>query len=153
VAAGTCLVLVSVAVAESPTVANPVLTGWISEVLLQNPEMQAAEAAVDAASGRYRAADRPLFNPELEFEYENSDSTTTAGGFNQAIDWADKRGARAEVADYVRTATQAELRAVRQRLAGDLNQVELDHGSPNTERIDGACCDGHARTFGTTPGA
>lgn len=126
VAAGTCLVLVSVAVAEPPTAADPALTGWISEVLLQNPEMQAAEAAVDAASGRYRAADRPLFNPELEFEYENSDSTTTAGGLNQAIDWADKRGARAEVADYERTAAQAELRAVRQRLAAQLLQALAD---------------------------
>jgi len=126
VAAGACVVLASVAVAESPTVADPALTIWLNEALLQNPEMQAAEAAVDAASGRYRAADRPLFNPELELEYENSDSTTTAGGLNQAVDWADKRGARAAVADYERIAATAELRSTRQRLAADLLQALAD---------------------------
>ena len=126
VAAGTCLVLVSVAVAEPPAVADPALTGWINEVLLQNPEMQAAEAAVDAASGRYRAADRPLFNPELELEYENSDTTIAAGGLNQAVDWADKRGARAEVADYERIAAIAELRSTRQTLGAGLLQALAD---------------------------
>ncbi|HDN69178.1 MAG TPA: TolC family protein [Gammaproteobacteria bacterium] len=126
VAAGACVVLASVAVAESPTVADPELSGWIKEVLLQNPEMQAAEAAVDAASGRYRAADRPLFNPELEFDYENSDVDTTTGGLSQAIDWADKRGARAAVADYERIAATAELRSTRQRLAADLLQALAD---------------------------
>jgi len=126
VAAGACVVLATVAVAESPTVADPELSGWIKEVLLQNPEMQAAEAAVDAASGRYRAADRPLFNPELEFDYENSDVDTTTGGLSQAIDWADKRGARAAVADYERIAATAELRSTRQRLAADLLQALAD---------------------------
>ncbi|RLA04613.1 MAG: TolC family protein [Gammaproteobacteria bacterium] len=126
VAAGACVVLASVAVAESPTVADPELSGWIKEVLLQNPEMQAAEAAVDAASGRYRAADRPLFNPELEFDYENSDVDTTTGGLSQAIDWADKRGARAAVADYERIAATSELRSTRQRLAADLLQALAD---------------------------
>ena len=126
VAAGACVMLASVAVAESPTVADPELSGWIKEVLLQNPEMQAAEAAVDAASGRYRAADRPLFNPELEFDYENSDVDTTTGGLSQAIDWADKRGARAAVADYERIAATAELRSTRQRLAADLLQALAD---------------------------
>ena len=85
VAAGTCMVLVSVAVAEPPTKADPALTGWIQEVISQNPEMQAAEAAVEAASGRLRAADQPLFNPELELEYENAGSTEAAGGLNHVV--------------------------------------------------------------------
>jgi len=126
VAAGSCMVLVSVAVAESPTIADPALTGWINEVLLQNPEMQAAQAAVDAADGRLRAADQPLFNPELELEYENTDITTTAGGLNQAIDWSDKRGARTAVADFERVAASAELQSIRLTLAAGLLQALAD---------------------------
>ena len=115
VVAGACLL--SVAVAEPPAIADPALTGWINAVISQNPEMQAAQAAADAAGGRLRAADQPLFNPELKLEYENSDTTTTAGGLNQAIDWADKRGARTAVADFKQAAASAELRSIRQTLA------------------------------------
>ena len=118
-----CLLVAPVTTAGTLTVADPLLSGWINEVPLQNPEMQAAQAAVDAASGRYRAADRPLFNPELEFDYENSDIDTTTGGLSQTIDWADKRGARAAVADYERIAAHAELRSIRQRLAAELLQA------------------------------
>ena len=111
VAAATCLVVAPIVVAEPSPVADPALSGWINAVLSQNPEMQAAQAAVDAASGRYRAAGQPLFNPELEFEYENSDIDTTTGGLSQTIDWADKRGARAAVADSGQVAANAELRS------------------------------------------
>jgi cobalt-zinc-cadmium efflux system outer membrane protein len=121
VATGICLV--SVAAAESPTIADPALTSWINEVISQNPEMQAAQAAVAAAGGRLRAADQPLFNPELELEYENADSTTTAGGLNQAIDWADKRGARTAVADFELAAASAERQLIRQTLATGLLQA------------------------------
>jgi cobalt-zinc-cadmium efflux system outer membrane protein len=126
VAAGSCMVLASVAVAAPPTVADPALTDWINEVLSQNPEMQAAQAAVDEAGGRLRAADQPLFNPELEFEYENTNTTTAAGGLNQAIDWSDKRGARTAVADFERVAASAELQSIRQTLAAGLLQALAD---------------------------
>jgi cobalt-zinc-cadmium efflux system outer membrane protein len=126
VAAAACLVVASISSADSSTVADPALSGWINEVLSHNPEMQAAQAAVDAASGRLRAADQPLFNPELELEYENTDITTTAGGLNQAIDWSDKRGARTSVADFERVAASAELKTIRQTLATGLLQALAD---------------------------
>jgi len=118
--------LLSVAVAEPPAIADPALTGWINAVISQNPEMQAAQAAADAAGGRLRAADQPLFNPELELEYENSDTTTVAGGLNQAFDWADKRGARTAVAEFKQVAASAELRSIRQTLATDLLLALVD---------------------------
>mgnify|MGYP001604037134 FL=1 len=117
-------------------VADPALTSWVNEVLSFNPEMQAAEAAVNAAGGRARAADRPLFNPELELEYENSDTTTTAGGLSQSIDWADKRGARSSVADFELTAADAELVMVRQSLATNLLKALADwHTAEGVSRI------------------
>jgi cobalt-zinc-cadmium efflux system outer membrane protein len=126
VAAAACLVVAPVSTADSSTVADPVLSGWINKVLSQNPEMQAAQAAVDAAGGRLRAADQPLFNPELEFDYESSDVDTATGGLSQTIDWADKRGARAAVADSERLAANAELQSKRQSLATDLLRTLAD---------------------------
>ena len=119
-AAAACLALSPTTSADSSAVADPALSGWINKVLSESPELQAAQAAVDAASGRSRAAGQPLFNPELEFEYENSDSTTKAGGVSQTIDWADKRGARAAVADAKQVVVNNELRFQHQRLATEL---------------------------------
>ena len=123
--AAACLVVAPNIMAVSSS-ADPVLSGWVNEVLSGNPELQAAQAAVDAASGRLRAADQPLFNPELEFDYESSDVDTTTGGLSQTIDWADKRGARAAVAASGRLAANAELQSKRQRLATDLLRTLAD---------------------------
>ena len=119
-AAAACMVAVPVATPASSTVADPSLSGWIKDVLSRNPGLEAAQAAVEAAGGRFHAADQPLFNPELEFEYESSETDTTAGGFRQTIDWADKRGARTAVAKSERMAADADLRSKRQSLATDL---------------------------------
>jgi len=125
VAAG-CVAVMPVAAADSSTVADPEVTAWIKEVLAKNPDILAAHAAVEAAGGRLRAADQPLFNPELEFEYENSGSTTKAGGLSQTIDWADKRGARTVVAEAGEVAAVAELGARRQALAAELLRTLTD---------------------------
>lgn len=125
VVAAACLVT-SMVSADTTAVADPVLSSWISEVLSQNPELQAAEAAVDAAGGRLRAADQPLFNPELEFEYESSDVDTTTGGISQTIDWSGKREARTGVAHSGQVAAAAELRASRQAMAAELLRALAD---------------------------
>jgi RND family efflux transporter MFP subunit len=120
------MMLAPVAMAVNRTPADQVLSSWVNKVLAENPEMQAARAAIVVASGRSRAAGQPLFNPELEFEYESSDIDRTTGGINQAIDWADKRGARAAVADLELEVARAELRFKRQGLATDLLQTLAD---------------------------
>lgn len=125
VVAAVCLVAPMVS-ADTTAVADPTLSGWINGVLSQNPELQAAEAAVDVAGGRLRAADQPLFNPELEFEYESSDVDTTTGGISQTIDWSGKREARVGVAQSGQVAALAELRARRQTLAAELLRVLAD---------------------------
>ncbi len=90
-----CLVLSPLQVAN----ATSQLGNWTGQVMTDHPAIQAADAAVDAARARADAAGQPLYNPQLEFEYENSDTETKAGGISQAIDWADKRGARTSVAE------------------------------------------------------
>jgi cobalt-zinc-cadmium efflux system outer membrane protein len=121
----TCLVAPMVS-AETSAVADPVLSGWINNVLSQNPGLQAVQAEVDAAGGRLRAADQPLFNPELEFEHESSDIDTTTGGISQTIDWAGKREARTGVAEAGQVAAVAELRARRQAMAAELLRALAD---------------------------
>ena len=119
VAAATTLA-VPLACAGPSAVADPALSVWISGVLSHNPELQAAQAGVDAAAAHVRAAGQPLFNPELEFDFESAEADTATGGINQTIDWADKQGARGAVADSERAVVLAELNGRRQALAADL---------------------------------
>ena len=125
VVAAACLIAPVVA-AETSAVADPDLSVWINKVLSQNPELQAAEAAVDAAGGRLHAADQPMFNPELEFEHESSEIDTTTGGISQAIDWSGKREARTGVAQAGQVAAVTELRVRRQALAAKLLRALAD---------------------------
>ncbi len=107
--------------ANSPTVtASPALRQLIGKTLDNNPGVQAARAAVEAAEARVRGADRPLYNPELEVDAEQAETRTGTLGLSQAIDWADKRGARIEVAGAELDRVRAEYAAVRQQLAGEL---------------------------------
>lgn len=122
-AVATVSLVVPVAAAEAIAVADPALSGWIIDRVSEHPDVAAAQAAVTAAQARQRAAGQPLFNPELEFEYERSTVDTTTGGFSQTIDWSGKRGARAAVAGAGAMAAVAELRSRRQALAADLLRV------------------------------
>jgi outer membrane protein, heavy metal efflux system len=99
---------------------QPALAAFVRKVLDSNPGVQAAEAAVNAAQARERAAERPLYNPELGLDLEKAETDTGFLGLNQTIDWADKRSARTQVAAFEKAATSAGLAAVRQRLTGDL---------------------------------
>jgi len=112
---------------QSDTVSS--LGTWVSQVLLDNPAMQAADASLDAARARVNAADQPLYNPELEFEYENSDTETKVGGISQAIDWADKRGARASVAEKELRMAEAGWAEIRESLAAEILSALASHAT------------------------
>lgn len=99
---------------------SPALAGLMRTVLDNHPRARAARAAVDAADARVRAAESPLYNPEIELETERAESDTTTLGLKQAIDWSDKRAGRGNVAAQELSAAQAELHVVRQLLAGEL---------------------------------
>lgn len=100
--------------------ASPRLVTWVAQVLSDNPELEGAGAAVEAARARAAGAGRPLYNPELELEYERSDINKTTAELSQPLDWHDKRAARAHTADSELAAARAEYDAVRERLAGEL---------------------------------
>ena len=82
-------------------------------ILLENPRVLAAKAAIDVAQARNKAAGKPLFNPELMLDAENAVDQTTWLGINQTIDWSDKRDARAKFASLENEVARAELASIR----------------------------------------
>lgn len=102
------------------TAPGPALSALVRETLDENPGVQAARAAADAAAARERAASQPLYNPELALEAERAETATATLGLDQTIDWADKRGARSGVAANELTGRRAALDVTRQTLAGEL---------------------------------
>lgn len=112
--------------AESP--ASPRLVAWVEQTLAGNPELQAAAAAVEAARARSAGAARPLYNPELELEYERSDINKTTAEVLQSFDWHGKREARERVAEGALAVARAEYEALREQLAGELLNALASYG-------------------------
>lgn len=125
-AVGAALLLAPIVDARADTAASPQLGRWVEAALNNHPGYQAAQAAAQAAGARLRAADQPLFNPELALEYENTDVSTYTGGIAQTLDWSDKRGARRGLAEFQRQAAQARWRLQRQALSIEILQVLSD---------------------------
>mgnify|MGYP003471929747 FL=1 len=84
----------------------------------QHPSYRVTEAELAAARARLDAADKPLYNPELEFSSgdERSERTTTAG-FNLSLDVSGKRRARSDAASARVDQATAEARLRRRDFA------------------------------------
>jgi cobalt-zinc-cadmium efflux system outer membrane protein len=113
-----CCLLISSALAQASD--NAALSNWLDDALKQHPQLQAAQAAIDAAQSQTRAAQQPLFNPELEFEYEKTDVKTRSLGISQTIDWGDKRTAFSRIASHELSAHRFDFQVVQQQLAIEL---------------------------------
>jgi len=96
------------------------LSAFVRAVVEANPQVNAAQAALDASLALEGAAGRPLYNPELEFEAENADSKTRALGISQTLDWGGKRRARSAVAEAERRSVESDFLAVRWKVTADL---------------------------------
>jgi cobalt-zinc-cadmium efflux system outer membrane protein len=99
---------------------DPTLISFVRTVVETNPRVQAARAAMDASRALESAAGRPLYNPELEADYENAVDRTWEVGIGQTLDWNGKRKARSSVAASDRHAIEAEFLATRRDLAVEL---------------------------------
>lgn len=99
---------------------DPALTNFVWTVVETNPRVQAARAALEASRALESAAGRPLYNPELEADYESAVDRTWEVGIGQTFDWSGKRKARASAAASNRHAVEAEYLATRRDLAVDL---------------------------------
>ncbi len=98
------------------------LSALVDELLMTNPALQAKQARVEASSAQYQADSQALYNPELDVDYENTDTDTSSIGISQAIDWSDKRGGRKKLAQFRQQQSMAELQLARQSLSAQLLQ-------------------------------
>ena len=108
------------AIAAEGDRASAALLTYVDGVLQTHPRLLAAESNVEAASARTRGASRPVYNPELEAEYEDGESITRAIGISQTIDLGNKREAREQVASFEQQAAREELSLVQQQLSAEL---------------------------------
>ncbi len=93
---------------------------FIRQAWAENPLIQGAQAALEAARARAEAAGKPLHNPTLELDMEQTDIDTSSLGISQTIDWSNKRGALEAIAAHELQLAQTQLRAKRQALAAEI---------------------------------
>lgn len=103
-----------------PIILNTSLNVFVPQVLENNPTIRAAKANVMAALARQRAAAKPLYNPELTGAAQSSVEDSYSVGINQTVDWANKRGARAQVGGADVQVAEAQLANLRQQLAAEI---------------------------------
>ena len=92
----------------------------VDQAMMSNPEIQAAEAAVEATQAQLAGAKLPINNPELGLEAERTDVETYALGISQTLDWHDKQGAHEQVAEMRVSAAQESLVALKLNKATEL---------------------------------
>lgn len=99
---------------------SPALQQLVRDFLAQHPAAQAARADLERAEAEARATGQPLYNPEVEFEYEDATDVTKTVGLVQTFDWNGKRRARDTASQDSLRAAQAALAAARQAMLGEL---------------------------------
>ena len=105
--------------ADADQKADPVLQSFIQRVWSESPAIQGALASLEAAQARAEGADKPLHNPVLDLDAEQTAVNTTSLGLSQTIDWSNKRGAFKRIAEQQVLEAEAMLREIRQRTAAE----------------------------------
>ena len=93
------------------------LQRWLNKNVNNHPSVLAAKSAVDSAGYQMIAADKALYNPELEIDAETAETDSASIGLSQTIDWGDTRGARTEMAGSHKAATQFAYESTRRAIA------------------------------------
>ncbi len=96
------------------------LKPFMARVWEEHPVVHSAQAAIKAARARGTAANKPLYNPELELDGERTGSNAAYIGMSQSIDWGNKREANTSVAASETLAAEANIAATRQRVAAEV---------------------------------
>jgi len=121
-----CILILSFKIASADD--QSALTTMVRTVLENHPSVLAVRSELDVTQARENAADQPIYNPELNVEYEDAgDISTKTLGISQSIDWGNKREARTRVAAYERERIAAKLEGMRQELAVELLNALADY--------------------------
>lgn len=111
------LACLALPVSASPVNMPQSLNSFMQRVWEQHPNIDAAQAALDAAHARAKASGQPLYNPELELEGEKTDINTFSIGISQTLDWGDKRSAQQRIGDAETQLAKAEFAVVQQQVS------------------------------------
>ena len=108
------------------------LSSFLTQLEKTHPRLKISKAELDVAKARTRAASRPLYNPELDFDAErtgfNRNKTDTFTiGYNQTIDWRDKRSVRRNIATIEQQLSQHNQAESRQQLVADIFSALADY--------------------------
>tara|TARA_B110000238_G_C16132907_1_gene442296 strand:- start:1461 stop:2777 length:1317 start_codon:yes stop_codon:yes gene_type:complete len=105
------------------------LSIFIRRVWQDSPIMQEAEVKVKMAGAQKKAASKWMYNPEVEFGFEDKDGATESKtvGISQTIDWSGKFLASGKVAKFELQAAAAERDQIRQSLAVDVLSALSDY--------------------------
>ncbi|VAW54581.1 hypothetical protein MNBD_GAMMA05-2331 [hydrothermal vent metagenome] len=98
-------------------VVNVKLKRWLNTSVNEHPTVLAAKAAVDSAAYQLIAADKALYNPDLEFDVETAETDSASIGLSQTIDWGDTRGAKTKMAGSRKSAASFTFEATRWEVA------------------------------------
>ena len=96
------------------------LKQWLVVNVNNHPSVLASEASVDASAFRLVAAEKAIYNPELEFDAETAEADSAYIGISQSIDWGNTRGARTSIAGSEKDAAQFDYESVRRSVAIEL---------------------------------
>ncbi len=105
------------------------LTVLISDILPIHPRLLSARSALHATVTRLQSAERPLYNPELKIDSENTDINTSVLQLSQTIDSGGQRKARTRIADAELKAARAYFELTEQSLLNDLLTALADEQS------------------------
>lgn len=128
---------------EAPPRADPALQRFVRDLALSNPDVLAANAALDASGALRDAAARPLYNPELSAEADSSADDARTLGISQTLDWAGKRQARSDAAERERLLAEAQYQLslwsfstdLLERLAAYQTATEREELASAAERV------------------
>ena len=120
---GLCLSINTAAAGQgAPGVspADPALRQFVQAAVQANPRVKAARATLKARRRHRDAASRPLYNPEINTDYERTHETRYWIGIGYTIDWGGKGRARAALAESERGVAEAAVAHVRRGVTIDL---------------------------------
>lgn len=93
---------------------------FVSVLVANHPDVKASYESLRAAEASAIAAGRPLYNPELSFEAENSEEQTRTIGLSQTLDWTRKNKSQGLIASAGQEIAEAEYKLTRWQAITDL---------------------------------
>lgn len=112
---------IAVAAPSEVEVATPAgLSAIVSSIINENPSIASAQARLKAAEARAEGAGLWRYNPEIEYERENTDVRTETVGVSQTVEWLSKPAARGRAADSRAEGFALELASIRQQVIAEV---------------------------------